>query len=940
MTTTVAPGVTLDPFSAGVASGFQTLADQVLGPGPRVNTPSAYEGRAITRTLMTAEYEGRAQVLKDTLEDYTMTSEQLFYTQVFMPFFRTDEIHQQWSEWQTKTQFMGPTPHLASSRVLSRSRVIRKASMIRSGLVYEFEDDYLKTPGGRASFNAAMVCTGRCFIETCNVQVMRSLRSCHQTDVAYVKEYALLPLENLEEYLNRDKARFMIVQKEPNGIEKMNTLADQEQRLTGGAANAWIGGEELSIYCQVVDPTKTRYDLGGQEAVDRLNGRQVGPAASGNTMERPVTSIASRFTIQGQPFYISKSYHVDKIGQTDLLSRIREVGVFNLMVDRNTDFDNYHSSSRNIRVYNNFTDAWSVITLHDAIEHMPIWESDGKVKPFGKGNEDDFLSYHAGAGSARMPIRFVGDISPNHIRVEHFLDGGRTILRALANRDDTDTRNIYQAFGTAGGDTSAYDSRLRSLIGEDNTFLNRLADATPAEADWIGALKTAGKKRLEKGGVPIDAPINHDNWLRATIAAPFPDQHRAQAERIIRDTAHLDWAERARQLKAVIVENRADFSHFAKDAKYVDEWFASRMASRQEAIDKLRAQAAAAPAVQAVVEYVPTGKPVAHTMRAFQRVSAGASESGFRPGSLRNPYGDREQEQMRETDVAGRPAGYGTFDERYTNMANNLQAIHTSSAHPAIKFFAMVYAGIAFTKQRLQSLLSANIKCPLGALLCRPHATYKTRYAIKAATGGQTGFTMFGHSDLSVGHDSAGKKGFLHYTVYSAAVVVNPRNVVVMADVYCAKYMGGMDATFYRSPDHYKAGRATRSASILSFPLPPTVKEMDKDIDIRGKWYTAQKQGFVSAERYERPMYPGSDRMCAVWDFQLQNAAAYSRVGEVPVNYVCSQGMEWYWSPKTDSWNDYTVEQSVFGHKVYPGCGKVRNGELTFLTDPGYGMRV
>lgn len=36
------------------------------------------------------------------------------------------------------------------------------------------------------------------------VRCVRALRSCHQTDAAYVREYALLPLENLEEHLNPD----------------------------------------------------------------------------------------------------------------------------------------------------------------------------------------------------------------------------------------------------------------------------------------------------------------------------------------------------------------------------------------------------------------------------------------------------------------------------------------------------------------------------------------------------------------------------------------------------------------------------------------------------------------------------------------------------------------------------------------------------------------
>ncbi len=43
-----------------------------------------------------------------------------------------------------------------------------------------------------------------------------------------------------------------------------------------------------------------------------------------------------------------------------------------------------------------------------------------------------------------------------------------------------------------------------------------------------------------------------------------------------------------------------------------------------------------------------------------------------------------------------------------------------------------------------------------------------------------------------------------------------------------------------------------------------------------------------------------------------------------------------YFNTHRQQFDDFTVESGSFGHKVYPGCGQVRNGMLKFLRDPAY----
>lgn len=146
-----------------------------------------------------------------------------------------------------------------------------------------------------------------------------------------------------------------------------------------------------------------------------------------------------------------------------------------------------------------------------------------------------------------------------------------------------------------------------------------------------------------------------------------------------------------------------------------------------------------------------------------------------------------------------------------------------------------------------------------------------------------------------------------------------------------------MDSEFW-TPEHYKRPGVKRSSrSIICAPLPPSVKQIEQKIDARGRWYTEHTLHLVSQDRFDQPLYPGCGRINQI--FGLYDASRRDRNvvrGRIPANYVCWQGMEWYWNPKLRRYDDYTVESGCMGPMVYPGCGLVRNGKLKLLRDPGY----
>lgn len=101
----------------------------------------------------------------------------------------------------------------------------------------------------------------------------------------YTRKYGVVADYDLDEWLNRKAEQFMAVQKDAFGLENTNTRIEAEQELWGGRADTWILGREIMDYCQSgAVPEKSLYYLGGQEAVDNVNGRPRGGQAAGNTM--------------------------------------------------------------------------------------------------------------------------------------------------------------------------------------------------------------------------------------------------------------------------------------------------------------------------------------------------------------------------------------------------------------------------------------------------------------------------------------------------------------------------------------------------------------------------------------------------------------------------------------------------------------------------------
>jgi len=244
-------------------------------------------------------------------------------------------------------------------------------------------------------------------------------------------------------------------------------------------------------------------------------------------------------------------------------------------------------------------------------------------------------------------------------------------------------------------------------------------------------------------------------------------------------------------------------------------------------------------------------------------------------------------------------------------------------------------------------------------ILFRPHQTYRMGSAILAAGGKDLGCTYHGHHDFMLSDDIIRKIHVGHYTFYSKSVVKSPKRYAILEDVFSQGYVGGENTTAFgmskidaRDKKNDPAGCAqaytdARNEGTLGREGPSIVVVKTNDtsklpdcIDITGRFHSSLLERFNgNYEDVNKAHYAGSDvvynklQLRDVDPFrQTDNDEFLNRIQRI--NTVCYRGCE----GKNEGGKFVVTQlnQGHWGHNVYPGCRRVRDGENTFLKDYNY----
>lgn len=233
-------------------------------------------------------------------------------------------------------------------------------------------------------------------------------------------------------------------------------------------------------------------------------------------------------------------------------------------------------------------------------------------------------------------------------------------------------------------------------------------------------------------------------------------------------------------------------------------------------------------------------------------------------------------------------------------------------------------------------------------ILFRPHQTYRMASAILAKGGSELGSTFHGHHDFMLSDDIIRKVHVGHYTFYSKSVVKRPKNYVIIEDIFSQGYVGGENVDAFANAGEYREALArgtlgkggTASIVVVAITAGKGAK-LNNCLDLTGRFHPSVYERFNNdLQNLSTEQYPGAAVVYGALGLKDVDPYRTSDMDEFinrvqRINTVCFRGCEGVKGPN-GTFKVTQLNQGHHGPNVYPGCRRVRDGEMTFLKDCNY----
>ena len=704
---------------------------------------------------------------------------------------------------------------------MTQKRSVRRAQLIRHGIIGEFEADFLRTAMGRVSFLAALGQVAKSVQETVNQEGYRTLGAGHRYQQQFLRETGRPAEDLLKYYLEQDRLRFAMAQKTKNGLPKLDMLISSEMSAYGAdedAEYAWLIPEPLAIFAAIARDEVTDYRLAGQAGPDIVNNAPANKIMAKDGRMGGLDRLAPMHMVRNTPAFVINNKKVENVSMQDsqALRRVRQIGEYVTLLDETTDYSDYTTDQRSILMYNQEIDKMTRITIQDCIETCGLWDTAGQLKPLDydassglsrRDLDDDFLTFLSpteGGRTRSAPCEYLFDIAKEYLSIRKVIAGGETLQRAVASK----YRNIYDRIATfltnvANGVLEPFDVDLlvpfstpfRNILGPDlftaggdNTiqilFGNDLAPVLNV-ADFD-----------QNPGVSIGSKVDSGFVQLITHFVPATKKHEVQP--IIEGPGST--LEKTNQIRDKILEYVSSkvpgLKH--KDHDAVHDWYNRHTATYRQKKQEEVAAAGSRGGNASIAGYLPRGlnlegtpyrykyaesaRAATDSIDAMLPVHVARCEAAAGSGAAASV----QRSQLHPTGEGLGFAGIGQFaassyqSRRDANAGFNENRLQTFIVHneqlsranvsDVTRFFARAFLMTRITKQNMMSLADHNVVVPMNFLLARPHMQYATRGIIKCAMNGKTGITPIGHSNFVIGHDVGVKLTKFHYTTHFRCV--------------------------------------------------------------------------------------------------------------------------------------------------------------------------
>ena len=297
-------------------------------------------------------------------------------------------------------------------------------------------------------------------------------------------------------------------------------------------------------------------------------------------------------------------------------------------------------------------------------------------------------------------------------------------------------------------------------------------------------------------------------------------------------------------------------------------------------------------------------------------------------GDERNRFGIKRKtggaKESFETKPSWKPKWLeGRIDDRIVDCKNLL----TTALHRAV---SLALLGCPITHHSLAHFIQANVVFPFNMIYSRPYMTYDMSTGVCMKSGASTGETLIGHADFQLGDNVVQKLHYGNFTFYSKSVVYRQQNVYLAEDMFSTGYIGGNGTEFfteYQDMEDYNNGvENQRHKSIFAMLAPYSDVEYNNPVDITGR-YSGDTHALNVDERLQFASAPFYRKL---WNWGQHGQVAPGRskfeTPDAAQNTVCFQGHQAMYNPQSSMFDVVIKNTGHWGDRVYPGCGKVRQG--------------
>lgn len=985
-----------DPVSQGIFGGVDNVFAPYMGPQTAALETDPTQKRHRAKWTLADGKAASSEYLGDTALDLLFTSFQTWHTEVILPWRGTDEINFNWTKFEYNAHLMRDTPALAPSRLITQRKYSRSASLVRKGIAFEYEHDFVRSGEGRTSFVAALAQIARATQETANAEVIRALMHADMADDNYKKQNEVITDKTIREYIENDRERFAIAQKSEHGLPKLSVDINNELDQYNGMADTFIMPQVMSDYLEF-RPESTEYYRQGQPKTLTVQ--------APHPLDNP---LPTRF-VREAPVYMTRSKHIEGVGQSDPLGQLRQNGSYNTMrLGEHCDFENYNSCSRDRQIYDEDADDWKTVTLEHALDNCGLFDKNGdlllpNVGDNWRGRVDseamdrDFLLFQKGGqNKPRSAIEYIGDMDLDHLDTKTVLNAAKAMRSELMRMMTKDgyaslAGDLPSAQGVVPGFDNLGDAArnainrladgLRSIVGVENAFFageGSIAERVYNSLYLQNMVPVTGGSR-SFSDEQFEQYEDLGNKLLNSLAVVAPEEKKDEIEEIKANPKGLDVLAVARAIRNKIKEyKRANLEgpHMDKfgTLKDIDEWYKVRAKKYEKELAEAKKASADsgddtimwAPAgqdlsgkdysyvyqssadhISSPIASIPTFRVEMDKKRSARSASSGGSRRvvddgagmGF-AGIGRQHIGDRAQRRRENAE------GFD-FDVRFRALGHQIKGVNDRSESRLDRMLALAFLGTRFTRDHLKTLARKNVPVPLDFILARPHQQRHTQAIIKCARGGRSGYTFFAYPGMEIGHNAGTKYSHAHFTMHIRAIVQHPENVYVQRDAYVDGYLGGNGTSFYDRETYMKIDWDDIDHSIVCIAIPVTEKRIgDKNgtLDLKGHFgmdYIKDMGQAVGTVDKDGPHYSTYYRYNQIYGFDKQMRRGAPRADYTStkrhLNLICEPASQRSYNPITGEWSRPTANRDHWGPNIVgPGCADIRAGKKRYMSDMNF----